>query len=336
MIKNILIYILLLISISIFPEAPAEKNEEKKEEQKLRKWAYVYSNSLEKFTPNYIKKIQSNFDVICVTGLLLRGTGQLRFQNELINKLDKAKVVYNSKGKETGAEIVPMVAFSSNKDGINLLKNENARLKSIENLKIFLKANGFKTIHLDFEGLTEDYAKLLANYLKELKENFSKEELKVTFAIFPQVDFSDLKKFHKPELIAPHVDEVVLMSYDYHNIKTKAGCVTSYIWSEKNLEELIKHFPANKIWLGVPAYGYEWFIESKRVNVISAKEADLLLPQYMNSREASGCIKIIKKEKGKESIIYYADSETRKYLVNPARNFSIAGTALWRLGLEED
>ncbi|MCB1177599.1 MAG: hypothetical protein KDK36_08490, partial [Leptospiraceae bacterium] len=77
-----------------FKKDSPPKKEDDKNTGKPKKWAYVYSNSFEKFSENYIKRIQTQYDVICVTGLMLRGTGQLRFQKELINKLDKAKIKY--------------------------------------------------------------------------------------------------------------------------------------------------------------------------------------------------------------------------------------------------
>lgn len=302
------------------------------EKNQMKKWGYVYSNSFEKFSPNYITQIQKKYDIICVTGLMFRGTGQIRFEKELINKLQKAKIDY----KSTNPLIYPMVTFSSVKDGINLLTRENSRAKAVENLSLFLTTHGFKGVHLDLEGLPADYSKALGVFLDELKEELSSHDIKLTFALFPQIDFSDLRLFHKPEDIAKSIDEIVLMSYDYHNIKTKAGCVSTPSWTRKNLDEVLKHFSAEKIWLGLPAYGYEWAISRKKVNVVSAREAQAILNRYVSSRDESSCVKIQKSEKGKESIIYYADQETRKILSEIAKESNLIGTAVWRIGLEED
>jgi spore germination protein YaaH len=339
-IKIILLSVLILAPIYTQEKPPQKKEAQKETETKKtstektgpRRWGYVYSNSFENFSKDYITRLTRNYDILCVTGLLLRGTGQIRFTNELINKLEKAGL-RNGKNKPI---IYPMLSLSSIKDGINFFNNENARQKSLEYIIAFLKENNFQGIHLDFEGLPQEYARPMGNYLKDLKELLNAEGMKLSFAIFPQLDYGDERLLHKPEYIAPNVDEVTLMAYDFHNTKTPAGCVTSEKWATKNLEEILKQFKPDQIWLGVPAYGYEWYINSKQTNVVSAREADTLMKVYPFSREESGCIKITKKERGKESLIYFSDSTLRERLEKIAAKFNVNGVAVWRLGLEED
>ncbi|MCX7999268.1 MAG: glycosyl hydrolase family 18 protein, partial [Leptospiraceae bacterium] len=218
---------------------------------------------------------------------MLRGTGVLRFENELINKLQKANIDY----KGSKPIIYPMVTFSSIKDGINLLTRENPRAKSIENLVSFLKRHEFKGIHLDFEGLPAEYSQDLGVYLKELKSKLSENEMKLTFAVFPQVEFSEDRLFHKMDVIAPNVDEIVLMTYDYKNTKTEAGCVSPPEWVKKNTQEVLKQFPAEKLWVGLAAYGYEWDSLQKKVSVVSAREGEALLNKYPYEKDKSSCIK---------------------------------------------
>ncbi len=326
--KFVSFFVIFLLNLTTLN--PQQNKTESKNDYK--KWAYVYSNSLEKFSRNYIKKIQENYDVLCVTGLMLRGTGVLRFENELINKLQKAEIDY----KASKPLIYPMVTFSSIKDGINLLTRENPRAKSIDNLINFLKRHQFKGLHLDFEGLPAEYSKDLGIYLSELKKALSENEMKLTFALFPQVEFSDDRLFHKMENIAPNVDEVVLMAYDYKNTKTDPGCVSPPEWVKKNIQEVLKQFSPDKVWVGLASYGYEWNADQKRVSVVSAREGEVLLSKYPFEKDKSSCVKITKKEGNSQSVIYYSNRETRKEVIEKIKNFSVLGTALWRLGLEED
>ncbi|MDX1959010.1 MAG: glycosyl hydrolase family 18 protein [Leptospiraceae bacterium] len=339
--SKILLYILLVFFAPIGipseekkPTTDADKKPktEKKELKPGKKWGYVYSNSFEKFHPDYITRIQREYDVLCVTGLLLRGNGQIRFINELMNKLQKAGINH----KKNKPIVYPMISLSTVKDGVNFFSNDSARQKSIENINNFLKEHEFTGIHLDFEGLPQEFAKPLAAYLKSLKEELNKNGFKLSFALFPQIDFGDERLFHKPDLIAKAVDEIVLMAYDYHNTKTPAGCVSNDVWAKKNLEEILKHFKPDQIWLGIPAYGYEWFVGSKRVSVLSARDGYELIRLFPFSREEKGCLKISRKEKNKESFIYFADSELRASLDEQRNEFGLLGTAIWRLGMEED
>ena len=125
------------------------------------------------------------------------------------------------------------------------------------------------------------------------------------------------------------------MSYDYHNKKTEAGCVTSLDWTKKNLTYLLKYFKPEQVWLGMPAYGYEWVIDSKRVNIVSARDGEYYEKTWKGTRETSGCLKILREDKKKQSMIFLADEDTRNKMKEIAEEFKIRGTAIWRLGLEE-
>ncbi len=299
----------------------------------IKKWGYVNSNSFEKFPPQYISRIQRDYDIICITGLLLRGTGQLRFENELMNKITKSKI---SKDPEKPV-IYPMIGISSVKDGITLLSSENSRLKSIESIIKFLNTYNFKGVHIDFEGLPEDYSRPFGAYLKELKTQLSAQNIHLSIAIFPPLDFSDINKdFHNPEHLSPYVDSVVLMAYDYHNPKTDPGCITGEKWAENNIEELKKFLKPEQIWLGIPSYGYEWIKSQKTARVVSSREAQLLKAGNPHQRETLGCTQINRKDGNKESIIYYSDLELREKLLKIAGKHNLIGTALWRLGLEDE
>lgn len=319
--------LLLFYSFSLFSQETTNNP------STIKRWGYVYSNSFEKFPPQYIARIQRDYDIICITGLLLRGSGQLRFENELLNKITKSNI-----SKDPIKPIIyPMIGISSVKDGITLLSSESSRLKSIENLSKFLTTYGFKGVHLDFEGLPEDYSRPYAAYLKELKTQLNSKSIHLSIALFPPLDFSDINKdFHNPEHLSPFVDSVVLMAYDYHNSKTDPGCVTGEKWAENNIVELKKFLKPEQIWLGIPSYGYEWSKTLKSARVVSSREAQLLKTQNPHQKDILGCTQMTRKEGNKESVLFYADVELREKLIKLAEKHNLIGSALWRLGLEDE
>ncbi|NBU98836.1 MAG: hypothetical protein EBS19_11610, partial [Spirochaetia bacterium] len=205
------------------------------------------------------------------------------------------------------------------------------------NILKFLKAYNFQGVHLDFEGLPEDYARPFASFLKELKEKLTTNNIHLSISLFPPLEFNDPNKgFHNPSILTSSVDSVVLMAYDYHNTKTDQGCVTGETWAENNIIEVKKYFKPEEIWLGIPSYGYEWSGALKSPRVVSSREAQLLKNQFPHSKEPLGCIKISKKDGGKEGFIFYADIELRNGLTKLAEKHNLIGTALWRIGLEDE
>lgn len=294
-----------------------------------KQWGYILSSSLVKWKDDYLEQILSQYDILSINGLELNGRGQLRYTLAWSEKISKTIL---SK-KENKQKIYPMVVVSSVRDGIELLNSKKSQFKSIEQIKLFLKENELKGIHFDIEYLPIEFDSKLADYFKLAKEEFSKESIILTASFFPQIGFnSSISKLHNPELLSQSVDQIVIMSYDYHNKKTEAGCVTSYDLSKKNITEILKYFKPNQVWLGIPAYGYEWFINKKKVNILSSYDGKERQRVNKGTREESGCIKIIKQN---ESILYFPDKETRDELSKLSEEFNLTGTALWRLGLEE-
>lgn len=330
-----LFYIFFLF-ISLFTFSLVSQSESKEIPKPINpknQWGYIVSSSLQKFSPDYLESISKSYEILCINGLELNGKGQLRYTSQFTDKISKSGL----KSKDvTRATIYPMIIVSSIRDGIELLNSDKSKRKATELILEFLQEQGFKGVHLDIEYLPTEYDLKLVDFLNELKSALSEKKIKLTFAVFPQIDFpANTSKLHNVEKLVSAVDEVVLMSYDYHNKKTEAGCVTSLEWTKKNLTHLLKFFKPEQVWLGIPAYGYEWVLDSKKVNIISSRDGQYYEKKWDGTRESSGCLKILREEKKKTSMIFLADEETRNKMKEIADEFKIRGTAIWRLGLEE-
>lgn len=313
--------------------AQSESKETPKPIDPKNKWGYIVSSSLQKFSPDYLDTISKSYEILCINGLELNGKGQLRYTSQFTDKISKSGL----KSKDvTRANIYPMIIVSSIRDGVELLNSAKSKRKATELILEFLQEQNFKGVHLDIEYLPPEYDLKLVDFLNELKTALNEKKMKLTFAVFPQLDFpANTSKLHNVEKIASAVDEIVIMSYDYHNKKTEAGCVTSLEWTKKNITHLLKFFKPEQVWLGMPAFGYEWFLDSKKVNIISSRDGQYYEKKWDGTRESSGCLKILREEKKKTSMIFLADEETRNKMKEIAEELKIRGTAIWRLGLEE-
>lgn len=325
--------IFLLFHINLPLLAQSESKEIPKEVNPKSQWGYVLSSSLPKFSNDYLESISKSYEILCINGLELNGKGQLRYTSQFTDKISKSTL----KSKDAARAIIyPMIIVSSIRDGIELLNSDKSKRKAIDLIVEFLEEQGFKGVHLDIEYLPPGFDLKLVDFLNELRTALREKKMKLTFAVFPQIDFpANTSKLHNVEKLASAVDEVVLMSYDYHNKKTEAGCVTSLEWTKKNITHLLKYFKLEQVWLGMPSYGYEWVLDSKKVNIISSRDGQIYEKKWEGTRENSGCLKILREEKKKTSMIFLADQETRNKMKEIAEEFKIRGTAIWRLGLEE-
>jgi spore germination protein YaaH len=297
--------------------------------KKLKRWAYLIGDKRYYQHASYLNRAFSRLDIVSVTGFRINGVGTLSIS---IKKgwLDELLQI----AKKYNTEIYPLITLRSVSDGRIFLSNSNARKAAIVQINNFLTMYDLQGIHIDFEYLSPDYATKLAAFFREMKPALG--ERKLTMAVFPSVDFPfKYHGFHNLKLLACHLDEIVLMCYDYHRSGTRAGPVTDLGWAERNVKRTLQFMPPDAVWLGVPAYGYIWD-ELRRVSVITARRGVELAERYKAVRHRSGTIFIEFRQGGAKKQIYFSDSETRRRMSDLAQRYKLRGTALWRLGFEDD
>ncbi|MCU0847401.1 MAG: glycosyl hydrolase family 18 protein [Spirochaetes bacterium] len=227
----------------------------------------------------------------------------------------------------------PLITFTDVRAGKQVLEREDLRQNAANGIRELLDKNNFTGVHLDFEYIPPSYSQKLAEFLKHLRKVIGNK--KITMAVFPSVDFPEkLSGFHDLKAISPHLDEIVIMCYDLHRSDTGPGPITDPEWTRKNIKAALKFIKPEKIWLGVPSYGYIW-TDGKKGVPISAKKGIEMARTRGYIRHASGNVMVQYSEEGKEYTIFFSDRHMRSILEKIAGEFNLAGTALWRIGLEE-
>ena len=289
------------------------------------KWGYIHHKA--NLDAGYIESIIDSYEVIAITGFTIAGPRKISHD---ANALYRTVL---SAAQKHGTMLYPLISFSSPAAGHNILENGNSRKELADTIVSFAGERGWSGVHLDFEYLPPGDALALSMLLKELKRR--SQGLKLTMAVFPQAGFPEkYAGFHDPALLSPHVDEIVLMAYDLHRPGTAPGPVTNLAWAEKNILALLAYYGNDRIWLGVPAYGYSW--HGKSAEAVSAKYGEVLAGKFGSRRDASGCLHIRYNAGNKSREAYISDRYMRSQMSGLAARYRLRGTALWRLGFEEE
>lgn len=294
----------------------------------LLKWGYCLRDSIEKESQRkYLETTIKDLKVLSITGYKLGKDGQVHGPSREV----QGKIA--SLAGKSGLEVLPLVTFSSSSEGRMLLASPAARKKAKGELAELARSEGYAGLHLDFEYLPPEDAPKLAGFLQDVRSELNGKKL--TMAVFPPVDFpAEWSGFHNLDLIGPFLDEIVLMCYDYHGPRTPAGPVVDLEWAKRNVSRVLKSIRPEKVWLGMPAYGYDWSGTDKP-RVLSAREGVKLAEKYHAVRHASGTLYFHYSERHGNHEVYVADKETRKRMEDLAKAFNLKGVALWRLGFEE-
>ncbi len=283
-------------------------------------WGYiVHTDNLSR---PYLLNIMNRFSVICITGFSLEDNGTIRMS--AASSIDTIRELTSKKG----VTLYPLISFKSARSGRRILSDEHTRKKAARSIAAMSDRLGFPGVHLDFEFLPPEYAKLLGLLLDDLRKDYSG---KITMAVFPKIGFpSAWSGFHDMAVIAPRVDAVVMMCYDLNGSHTGPGPVTDVKWAEKNIKYALKHIKPGRLWLGIPAYGYRWC--GNKATALSSKHGVKLPEKHNARRDPSGNLFY---KSGNSCLTYISDSHTRSLLRELAGRYGLAGTAVWRIGFEE-
>jgi spore germination protein len=305
---------LLIFPIIIF------SNECCKGEKSFLSWCYVVHTDY--YSMAYLREAASQYDILCVTGFVLVDTGQVTAPSGSTYASLKALSLKH------GFSIYPLISLTSREAGIHLLSSEHGRRLAARGIASLAEKNGFRGIHLDIEYLPPAYAPRLGLFLENIRREYSGT---ITVAVFPQIGFPrQWSGFHDLAVIAPRVDQIIIMCYDLHGVHTGPGPVTDVAWADENIRHAIRYIDSRNIWLGVPAYGYRWC--GTRIDAVSSRQAVKRFGVKTGQRDPSGTILYLSGDLCKT---YISDRLTRSLLDDLARRRGCAGTAMWRLGFED-
>ena len=289
----------------------------------LQRWGYLLNTPA--VSDPFIESAMERYDIIAVTGCAFSGDGRLAIKNA---PLLKRLMALSIRKKVT---VYPVVSFTSAEQGARLLKDGLSRSRAILDLIRMCGQLKLRGIHLDFEYLPRENARLLAAFLSELRSRYRGT---VTMAVFPQVEFPEKwSRFHDLEMICPHLDGIVIMCYDLHGLHTGPGPVTDVKWADKNIRHALKFMKPGSIWLGIPAYGYRW--TDSCAGALSAHEGVRLSRNHNAQRDGSGNLTFSYPADRGLTRVYISDRQTRTGLEELARGHNLAGVSVWRIGFED-
>ncbi|WP_315818491.1 glycosyl hydrolase family 18 protein [Paraflavitalea speifideaquila] len=141
------------------------------------------------------------------------------------------------------------------------------------------------------------------------------------------------------KVLQAYNDYMFLMAYDEHYASSVPGNISSQQWIEKVLDETARDVPSNKLVLCIAGYGYDWPTNMEGVTVTyqqalaNAKQYNATIDFDNNTynnyyRYTDG--------NGLSHEVYFNDAASNFNTMRFADEYGTAGTALWRLGSEDE
>ncbi len=220
-----------------------------------------------------------------------------------------------------------------------LLESSANRSKFITNLINILKANNYKGVNIDLEGIYSTNRNNYTTFLSEIYSVLKPQGYTVSVAV-------PAKTTDNPNYtwnyaydyagISNYADYIVLMTYDEHYPGGTPGPVASIGWVTNVIKYATTVIPKEKIYLGLAAYGYDWSINGTKAysingcyNLAANNGAAILWDNtskcpYFTYNDTNGVY----------HTVWFENSMSIEPKLDLVNQYNLAGIGIWRLGLE--
>lgn len=280
---------------------------------------------------NYIDKIIPN----C---LEVKEDGSLE-ENHTEEELE---LLFKIKGRPS---IIPMVQnYNLNSSVSNfIMEHDDIQEKVILNLLKYVKFYGFPGINLDLEGVKIDNKTKYINFVRKMSNIFHKNDCVLGLSIPAKTEnnrdssWSGAYDYNK---LSPIVDEIIIMAYDYHWSGGPPGAIAPLNWVRDVIDYAILEIPFEKLYIGIPFYGYDWVLGSdNRAKALSFQQIKELL-KITNSTiqwdQDSQTPYFVYRDQLGEHEVWFENGKSISKKLQLVKDFHIRGAAFWRLGLEDE
>ena len=168
-----------------------------------------------------------------------------------------------------------------------LLENETAQAALIDAVEANMLAKGYGGLDVDFEYLEGRLAVAYAAFIEKLRQRLNPLGFPVIVALAPKSSAGQrglLYEAHDYALLSQAANAVLLMTYEWGYTAGPPMAVAPLPNVRAVLDYAVTEIPPEKIFLGVPNYGYDWplpFVQGvTRAQSISNQRAIELAVQY--------------------------------------------------------
>lgn len=246
------------------------------------------------------------------------------------------------KAREAGVKVHVLVANRDLRRDVvhTMLSEPEFRERFIRELLRVVEERGYDGVNLDLEGVPPGDRDAYTRLVCELAERLhaAGRELSVDVPAKTSDEGSDWSAAYDYAALAGCADQVVIMAYDYHWSGSGPGPVSPLPWFRRVLGYALSRIPAEKLVIGIPAYGYDW-PEGGRGRGITYREA-------VETAERHGAT-IVYDEAAGEATYSYVDGDGVRHVVwfstarsmaeriKAAASMGVYSVAFWRVGSED-
>lgn len=232
-----------------------------------------------------------------------------------------------------------------NKDLAHLiLSDAQVRQRAVDHSLQLVREGGFAGVNVDFENMRPTDRDLYTQFVRELGAALRPHGYRVIVSSAAKTSDSPKSSWigaFDYRALGEAADQVQLMTYDEHGPWGEPGPTASLPWVKNVLTYATSQIPAEKILLGLPAYGNDWNVTTgKGHKAVAWKNLPTLLkragaaPQW-DEKSQTPYLRYTAAD-GTQHVVWYEDARSIAIKTRLVEEFGLAGVAMWRMGLENE
>lgn len=223
-----------------------------------------------------------------------------------------------------------------------VLNDPNIQNRLIQNIVATIQSKGYRGLDVDFEFVFAEDALAYAAFIRNLANTLNPLGLPVIVALAPKTSANQpglLYEGHNYAALGAAANEVLLMTYEWGYTYGPPMAVAPLPNVRAVVEYALSEIPAEKIWLGVPNYGYDWplpFVQGQsRATSISNRYAVQLALRYhaeiQYDERAQAPWFRYRDENGVEHEVWFEDARSIRAKLALIPEYGLHGAGYWNL-----
>lgn len=248
------------------------------------------------------------------------------------------------------ANVAPLMVITNMEEGggfssdvaKSILTNNEVQETLINNVIQNLRSKNYHGLDIDFEYIYPENREDYNNFLRKITSRLRPLGYSVTTALAPKIAADQqgiLYEAHDYPVHGALTDHVILMTYEWGYTYSPPMAVAPITEVRKVLNYAVTAIPREKIFMGIPNYGYDWtlpYTEGTAARTISNTTAVNL------ALREGAAIKYDEKSEapffnyydddGKEHVVWFEDARSIDAKLRLVNEYNLGGVSYWTIG----
>ena len=242
-----------------------------------------------------------------------------------------------------GIKVIPTITDLRNGDwdpaAVSSMLHDVARRRAhVQRIAELVATEAYDGIDIDYEDLQAADRTAYSAFLHELADALHSEGKLLTSTVHPKVsDAGDDERNLAQDFraIGAVVDEVRVMTYDYHWETSPPGPIAPADWVRDVIAWTVRQVPRSKVVVGAVLLGYDWV--GGQGTTVDYLQATALARSHRAaiSRTRDGSPSFTYITQGRSRNVWFEDATSVRAKVDLVHRYHLGGVFFWRLGGED-